>query len=581
MRTTGRRRLDRILLGLGALVGGGIVAIGGVVGDGERVPQMWVGAELSTEGAPRLLEVIDYDFGVVPKHGIFRTIPGLTPESRVEVVSGTAPDDIAGLTPVYIDGQSGTEVKIGDPNITITGRHRYRLDYELPRDDLLDAADTLAWDAVGTQWTVGIQRAEVHVLAPWELLTATCSVGRAGAEGGCKARAVEPGHLVVVVEDLDAGEGVTITAERGAALAASPSVPAPPTTAPPDPGIGLLMPAAGAAIAGLGAGLTASTLVRRAGRERVGTGGVADAAWGATGGPTAEVRMDEADLAEMATTEFAPPTEVSPAQGGLLHAERVLPRHKVAWLIEQAIGGSIDLVEQDEGKVRLVRKAALAGPLATAFGGREAVELGTYDPTFASGWGQVDTELRQWSTTSGLWDPLADARKLVVRVLGALVALLGAVLAFFGGFAANRWGGGWFVLVVVGSLLAGAGFAAVVRGWELRVRTPLGSGLWLRVESFRRFLHQSETFHAEEAAKRGVLREYTAWAVALDELDRWERAVAGSTVIPQEAGLGYVHLAPALSHSTASASTAPSSSGGGGGGGSVGGGGGGGGGGSW
>jgi hypothetical protein len=33
----------------------------------------------------------------------------------------------------------------------------------------------------------------------------------------------------------------------------------------------------------------------------------------------------------------------------------------------------------------------------------------------------------------------------------------------------------------------------------------MGSGLWLRVESFRRFLAGSEAHHAEEAAKRGVL----------------------------------------------------------------------------
>jgi uncharacterized membrane protein len=68
--------------------------------------------------------------------------------------------------------------------------------------------------------------------------------------------------------------------------------------------------------------------------------------------------------------------------------------------------------------------------------------------------------------------------------------------------------------------------------------------------------------------------------VALGEIDRWERAVAASTVIPAEAGLGYVHMAPMLMTSTSSTATAPSSSSGGGGG-SVGGGGGGGGGGSW
>ncbi|MET0903156.1 MAG: DUF2207 domain-containing protein [Acidimicrobiales bacterium] len=582
MRTARRRRLDRILLGFGAVVGGGIVAIGSAVGDGERIPQIWVGAELSAEGGTQVTEAIDYDFGLIPKHGIFRTIPGLALDSVVTVASATAPDDIAAFTPVYVGGEPGMEVKVGDPNTTINGRHRYLLDYELPRAVLLDPSDTLAWDAVGTKWTVTIQRAEVHIVAPWELLDATCHVGAEGATGGCELREVEPGHLVTEVEDLDPGEGVTVRAERGEALAATPNVPAPPVTAPPDPGIGLLLPAVAAAAAGLGGALTTSSLVRRSGRERVGTGGVSDAAFAGSGAPSGEVRLDEADLAEMATTEFAPPTELTPAQGGLLHAEVVRPAHKVAWLIQAAIDGEIELVE--EGKdVRLVRKGGMSGPLATAFGGRDEVELGSYDSTFARGWGQIDDQLKAWSLTSGLWDPLADRRKTSIRVLGGLAMVAGAIVSFFGGFATSRWGEGWLVVIVIGALLGGGGFAALLRGWELRVRTPYGSGLWLRVESFRRFLHESETFHAEEAAKRGVLREYTAWAVALDEIDRWERAVTTSTTIPEDAGLRYVHMAPILFRSTASASTAPSSSGSGsgGGGGSVGGGGGGGGGGSW
>ena len=583
MRTMGRRRFDRVLLGLGAIVGGGIVALGGAVGEREEVPQMWVGAELSAEGGTVVTEAIDYDFGLVPKHGIFRTIPGLDFDSPVSVQSATAPDDIASFVPTFIGGEQGMELKIGDPNTTINGRHRYLLDYELPRDVLLDAADTLAWDAVGTQWTVTIDRAEIHIVAPWELVNATCHVGREGATGGCELREEEPGHLVTVVEGLDPGEGVTVRAERGDALAATPNVPPPPVDAPPDEGVGLLMPAVAAAAAGLGGALTTSSLVRRTGRERVGVGGASDAAFAGTGGLTGEVRMDEADLAEMATVDFAPPTELTPAQGGLLHAETIRPAHKVAWLIQAAINGEVDLVEEGKREVRLVRKGPLSDPLSTAFGGRDEVELGSYDSKFARGWGQIDAQLRAWSMTSGMWDPLADRRKTAIRVLGGLAMLAGGVLAFAGGFAASKWGVGWLILIVIGSLLGGGGFAALLRGWELRVRTPYGSGLWLRVESFRRFLHESETFHAEEAAKRGVLREYTAWAVALDEIDRWERAVAGSTTIPQDAGLSYVHIAPALSSSTASASTAPSSSGsgGGGGGGSVGGGGGGGGGGSW
>ena len=178
MRTTGRRRLDRVLLGLGAVVGGGIVAIGSAVGDGERIPQMWVGAELSAEGGTAGHRGHRLRLRPRPQARDLPHDPGprpSTPSSPSQ--SATAPDDIAAFTPMFIGGEAGMEVKVGDPNTTINGRHRYLLDYELPRDVLLDAADTLAWDAVGTKWTVDIQRAEIHIVAPWELEGATCHVG--------------------------------------------------------------------------------------------------------------------------------------------------------------------------------------------------------------------------------------------------------------------------------------------------------------------------------------------------------------------------------------------------------------------
>lgn len=584
MRTKGRRRLDVVVLGLGAVVGGGIVAVGGLVGDAERVTGYWAGAQLTAEGDAKVIEVIDYDFGplAIEKHGIFRTIPDLTVESPVSVQSASAPDDIADRTLfVFNDGRRGVKLKIGDPNTTINGRHRYKLEYGLQG---LSPGGALAWDPVGTEWEVDISQSEIHVVAPWEFEDTRCFIGRSGSTDECTATEVEPGHLIVKTARLAGGNGVSIESGRGADLAAAPTLPAPPVSAPPDPGIGLAMPAAAAAAAGLGGALSTSTLVRRSGRERVGAGGVSDAAW-AGGGPTGDVRLDETELAEMATTEFAPPAELTPAQGGVLLAERVQPEHKVAWLIQAAVDGAIDLVEEGRKKVRIVKTGTLSdgahGPLATAFSGRQEIELGSYDPRFAAGWALIDAQLETWGVTSGLWDPAADRRKTTVRLLGGLLMVLGAIVAFGGGFAANRWGQPWIVVVVCGSLLGGGGLAALLRGWELRVRTTQGSGLWLRVVSFRRFLHESETFHAEEAAKRGVLREYTAWAVALGEIDRWERAVAGSSIIPADAGLGYVYMAPILFSSTSSTSTAPSSSGGGGGGGSVGGGGGGGGGGSW
>ncbi|MGK2950474.1 MAG: DUF2207 family protein, partial [Acidimicrobiales bacterium] len=552
MRTKSRRRLDIGMLGLAALVTGGATAIGGIAGDQERIPQMWVGVAL-TEGAPaQVVEVIDWDFGLAfDKHGIIRDIPGLTTDTPVAVRSDSAPDGIAEKSTISTGGELGIRVRIGDPNVNVSGRHRYRLDY--PHPGLVRSGGQLAWDAVGTGWPVPIGEVEVHVVAPWRFTSPTCAAGGAGSDDPCTIEEVAPGHLVATVSDLSAHEGVTVTARQGDAVASIPSLPAPPTTVPADPGAGIALPAAAAGVAALGAGATTSRLVRRAGRERVRAGSATDAAWATPGGADVAL-VDAEELADMATTDFAPPEGISPALGGVVLAESVRDEHRVAWLIQAAVDGDLEL--EEEGRKRAIlrrtdqRSAATAPILDAMFGGRHEVELGEYDPTFAKGWSELQSELAGWSGSHALWDPMADQRKTAVRALGGLAGLAGALAAGFGGAMVNRHGAHWLPLVVAGALLAGAGLSAAIRGWELRVRTPEGSALWLRIESFRRFLAGSEAFHAEEAAKRGVLREYTAWAVAVGEIDRWARAVDAAGSIPQEAGLGYVHVAPVLASST-------------------------------
>jgi len=113
-------------------------------------------------------------------------------------------------------------------------------------------------------------------------------------------------------------------------------------------------------------------------------------------------------------------------------------------------------------------------------------------------------------------------------------------------------------------------------------RTATGSALALRTESFRRFLAASEGKHVEWAWEQGLLREYSAWAVALGAADAWTTAVQSSNIADPQVALAGPLLVHSAASSFSSARTAPSSSGGGGGGGGgVGGGGGGGSSGSW
>ncbi len=131
-------------------------------------------------------------------------------------------------------------------------------------------------------------------------------------------------------------------------------------------------------------------------------------------------------------------------------------------------------------------------------------------------------------------------------------------------------------------------FARFVYAVLRPARSATGSALALRAESFRRFLAASEGKHVDWAWKQGLLREYSAWAVALGAADAWGKALAASNVPAPEMNLASPMWLYTMGPSFTSTQTAPAPSGSSGGssfsgfsGGSVGGGGGGGSSGSW
>jgi uncharacterized membrane protein YgcG len=155
----------------------------------------------------------------------------------------------------------------------------------------------------------------------------------------------------------------------------------------------------------------------------------------------------------------------------------------------------------------------------------------------------------------------------------AVVAL--ATTSMFWQVLASPW------IAVLAGILVPLVVAAVVYRRMFASRTATGSALALRTESFRRFLAASEGRHVDWAWEHGLLREYSAWAVALGAAEAWSNAIKASNITdPQSALSGPLVLYTAGS-AFSSSHTAPSSSGGGGGSGGVGGGGGGGSSGSW
>ena len=224
-----------VLLVVGALVVGVIAAVGGAVANQERIDRMWVSATLDPNGGPTVIhEVIDYNFGTSSnRHGLARRVPGLTTDATIHVSSPDAPAGIAAVIPLDVGGVPGVEIRVGDPNQTVSGPHRYVLDYTLAT---VDDGHRLAWDAVGTGWAVGIGKVEINVVAPYDLTSLQCQSGAAGSTAACAIDQAAPGRLFADVNSVSKGHGVTIRAVRGGALAAIPTPPAPPAQRPADPG---------------------------------------------------------------------------------------------------------------------------------------------------------------------------------------------------------------------------------------------------------------------------------------------------------------------------------------------------------
>lgn len=563
-----------------------------------------------SDDALRIMEVIDQDFGSSQRRGHERYVPvdfGVPTDVRAS--SATAPDA------VRVE-RFGAEVRIriGDPDITVTGQHRYLLGFTLPEARL--STGELALDIIGTDETFETGRFEV-VVTGLELAEPTCNVGAPGASGGCTLAPDGDVHRAVI-EPLRPGEGITIggriVGRRAIELPEIP--PLPPVRDTPDRRVVLAL---GSLPLGLAAAVGVHRLLARAGRDEVfGTGAATDAAFGTLGAPTAAglgeasstaptsaaptstvptstaptSLVTDRQLAEMATIEFAPPTGLEPWEGAVLLSERIGDSSVSAWFSGVAGSGVIDL-EQEGARTLVVTPGPhldRADPGTRALvdrmmAGRDRLELGSYDKDFAAFWASIRTMQVERIGATGWWRRLAPGaagarQRALLRLseAAALIVAAGLLVASFIGRVDS------VVTALAVALAVPALVAISLYSPMLPSRSATGSALALRTESFRRFLAASEGRHVEWAWERGVIREYSAWAVALGTADAWSRAVERSGLVPDDRSITSPILVATMASTMRSAHVPPSSSGGGSGGfsgGSVGGGGGGGRSGSW
>ena len=524
------------------------------------------------EGADgvHIREIVDIDFGPTERHGYQRVIPNDfgVPES-VEATSD------ANSTVSVVNVGSDTRIRIGDPNETLTGRHRYTLDYVLPDAQL--SSGVLALDIIGNAETFETKRFEV-VVTGFEFGTTECDTGALGVYGGCDLVKDDTGNYVTVIEPLAPHDLITI----GGTITGFTDIELPPVPEPHDPApggfspLGLLMIPVG--IVGGGAAFLLNR--RRGSNEVAGAGGAADAAYGGLPSPGSSApsasalatastrRVSDARLAQMATIEFVPPRGLEPWMGRALLRELVDQDTVVAWFSEMVAQEALVITtEGDEhslvpGPKRDQVSAADRKHIAQLFRSVTAIRLGTYNSTFAEIWKRVFEEQQDFIRDSGWWSSkVGRGGSIAGGFFGALIVVVVLFAANIVNFATTGLGlltSPWLAIVLGVALPFFVGLLAYSA--MLPSRTATGSALALRTESFRRFLTSSEGRHVQWAWDNGLLREYSAWAVALDAADAWERAIRASNIPEPQTALDGPLLAHSLAYSMASTSVQPSTS---------------------
>lgn len=194
----------------------------------ERINAYTVAMTVQKNGVLQVTETIDYDFGSQARRGIFRDIPLGTQDQPVRSVSVTR--NGAKEPTAFENTGDWLRVRIGNPDRTITGVHRYVITYTAahalaaPQDK--PGVIALSWDAIGDGWEVPIQRAVVTVNSKRDLKFITCVTGPPEAANKCTR--VKAGTYQV--SPLPPGHGVTIYAP----FASTKGLPKPSDLSPAD-----------------------------------------------------------------------------------------------------------------------------------------------------------------------------------------------------------------------------------------------------------------------------------------------------------------------------------------------------------
>ena len=485
---------------------------------------------IGADSSLTIVEDIRVDFQGLQKHGIFRTIPlryryndANDRYYELDVVSVTD-----GSKPVphddFIDSDNQV-IRIGDPDVLVTGRQRYVTTYTVggAMNSFADH-DELFWNVDGALWPVPKQTvtATVHLPSP-AFQKAACYEGPAGSTAACRHEDGSDSVTFSSTRQLGSGEEMSVVTalDKGAVTVPRPLLEPRLRQFPQDFfEITPLTVALSVLVLAAGLGLVARNWWRH-GRDRAYL-----TQFYLTNDP--RERTDPLFNKDPVVVEFGAPGQMRPAQLGTILDEVADPKDVTATIVDLAVRGHLTISEVlGKSDWLLTWKGAQADDLQAyektiidgLFTGRNQVSLSTLKGTFAPTLKKAEGQLYKDLTSRKLFSSRPDQVRAVWGCLGIGVLVAGvAVTALLG--VAFGWGLVGLAVVIIGVVLT-------ITFKSMPQRTASGRELLQRTLGFRLYMTTAEKYRQQFAEKAQIFTQLLPYAIVFGCVTQWAKAFDG------------------------------------------------------
>ncbi|HEY9785857.1 MAG TPA: DUF2207 domain-containing protein [Candidatus Obscuribacterales bacterium] len=195
----------------------------------ERIKSFDSQLQLDKKGNLAVTETIVYDFGSAHRHGIFRFIPVQYNRHggvyKLDIKPAGVTNE-SGFPYKYKSTLQGSDfiVRIGDPDVTVSGVKTYKISYIVRRAlNFFDGAPELYWNVSGNEWRFPIDRATATFYPPRGIDPSGIKFTSYAGPMGSKrhgSHTADRSSIKYSANNLKGGEGLTIVARlpRGSVL---------------------------------------------------------------------------------------------------------------------------------------------------------------------------------------------------------------------------------------------------------------------------------------------------------------------------------------------------------------------------